>query len=162
RPLKGGSAPQRPRKRRYVDSVCTVDGARRHVVVSCVRLSSGGFRCIFTSEQRLLKGGQSVQRANAKGDKTAVSRRRDVFVLGAPAAPPDGDFPDYDVVRENFYKRGIDVCKHVSSDLIPIHSRADAGAGQPPPPPSPSLQQEPSPIEEQEDAADLSETPSLS
>lgn len=128
RPYDHSSAVQPMRKRQYVNSVRAVDGVRRHVTVSCMRLAVGGFKCTFTSEERRLAGALRLQRSNAKGGEV-IQRRHDTFLISAPAGH-DAPFPDYDRVRENFLTRGIDICAHVRSELLPTHVRVvpDASA----------------------------------
>ncbi|AGO82141.1 hypothetical protein pdul_cds_202 [Pandoravirus dulcis] len=120
------AAAQPMRKRHYVDSVRAVDGVRRHVSVTCTRLAVGGFKCTFTSEHRRLNSALRSQRANAKGGEV-IERRHDAFLIPC-AAGHDEPFPDYDRVRENFLVRGTDICEHVRSELIPIHSSKTATA----------------------------------
>ncbi|BCU03399.1 hypothetical protein [Pandoravirus japonicus] len=120
RPRDAAAVAQPMRKRHYVDSVRAVDGVRRHVSVTCTRLAVGGFKCTFTSEHRRLNSALRSQRANAKGGEV-IERRHDAFLIPC-AAGHDEPFPDYDRVRENFLVRGTDICEHVRSELIPIHS----------------------------------------
>lgn len=126
RPRDPTVAAQPMRKRHYVDSVRAVDGVRRHVSVTCTRLAVGGFKCTFTSEHRRLNSALRSQRANAKGGEV-IERRHDAFLIPC-AAGHDEPFPDYDRVRENFLVRGTDICEHVRSELIPIHSSKTATA----------------------------------
>nr|UDO48087.1 hypothetical protein [Pandoravirus massiliensis] len=111
---------QQVRKRRYVDSSHTVDGVRKHVTVACARVETGGFKCTFTLEHRRLEGTLNQQRANAKGGDI-IERRHDVFMIQDPLGD-DAPFPDYDRVYDNFLKRGIDICDHVRSELVPIRA----------------------------------------
>nr|UMO79031.1 hypothetical protein [Pandoravirus belohorizontensis] len=126
RPRDHAVVAQPMRKRHYVDSVRAVDGVRRHVSVTCTRLAVGGFKCTFTSEHRRLNSALRSQRANAKGGEV-IERRHDAFLIPCVAGP-DEPFPDYDRVRENFLVRGTDICEHVRSELIPIHSSKTATA----------------------------------
>ncbi|AVK75729.1 hypothetical protein pneo_cds_122 [Pandoravirus neocaledonia] len=111
---------QQVRKRRYVDSSHTVDGVRKHVTVACARVDTGGFKCTFTLEHRRLEGTLNQQRANAKGGDI-IERRHDVFMI-QDAQGDDAPFPDYDRVYDNFLRRGIDICDHVRSELVPIRA----------------------------------------
>ncbi|AVK76798.1 hypothetical protein pmac_cds_110 [Pandoravirus macleodensis] len=111
---------QQVRKRRYVDSSHTVDGVRKHVTVACARVDTGGFKCTFTLEHRRLEGTLNQQRANAKGGDI-IERRHDVFMIQDPQGD-DAPFPDYDRVYDNFLRRGIDICDHVRSELVPIRA----------------------------------------
>lgn len=111
---------QQVRKRRYVDSSHTVDGVRKHVTVACARVDTGGFKCTFTLEHRRLEGTLNQQRANAKGGDI-IERRHDVFMI-QDSQGDDAPFPDYDRVYDNFLRRGIDICDHVRSELVPIRA----------------------------------------
>jgi hypothetical protein len=106
-----GRNPRQTRTRQYVKSVCLIDGVRRHVVVSCMRKPSGGFKCTFRSEKHRVAatGGAKAHRANAKGGQL-LERRYDSFsIVGAS----DDPFPSHDEVFRNFAARGIDVAHHV-------------------------------------------------